>query len=743
MLRAAIHNKAMRNTHEGRTLPTTLIFSSGKVDVMNRSVRVLHVDDEPRFTGLTTTHLQRIDDRYVVETAESVTEGLDRLADGRFDCVVSDYDMPGKNGIDFLEAVRESDPNLPFILFTGKGSEEVASDAISAGVTDYLQKDTATEQFELLANRIENAVSQHRTEHELEQQRIVLETVIENLPAGILVEDESREVLTANTELLELFGDDVSVEEFVGADCAQLARELKDVFVRSEEFLASIEDHLDAREPVIGETFELADGRIVERDYIPYELPSGAANLWMYRDVTDDREQTRLLEGLFEQSLHGISIKEIITDEEGTPVDYEYLHVNDQFEELTGLDGDAIVGRRATEAIDGIEDTGFIETFGEVALGGEPKRFESYSEPLDRHYEISVFSPTDERFITIFSDITERKARQKELEKFKFFVEHTPDFMIILEEDLTVRYQSPISPAVEYEPLVITADDPIQYIHPEDRNATVSGFQQSLDNPDEVVTSEFRAKDAEGTWRWFETRSQNFIGTEPIDGVLVTIREVTERKEKERRLQRQNERLDQFASVVSHDLRNPLNVADGRLDLLAEDCDSEHVAEIEWALDRMDQLIDDVLTLARDGETVGKTDPVALDALVVQCWSNVATGEATLTCETSGEIRADRSRLSQLLENLFRNSVEHNARPVTITVGDLSDGFYIEDDGRGIPAAEREAVFEAGHTSTEDGTGFGLAIVAEIASAHGWEVDVTGSTAGGARFEITGVEQVE
>ena len=150
MLRAAIHNKAMRNTHEGRTLPTTLIFSSGKVDVMNRSVRVLHVDDEPRFTGLTTTHLQRIDDRYVVETAESVTEGLDRLADGRFDCVVSDYDMPGKNGIDFLEAVRESDPNLPFILFTGKGSEEVASRAISAGVTDYLQKAGTPEQFEEL-----------------------------------------------------------------------------------------------------------------------------------------------------------------------------------------------------------------------------------------------------------------------------------------------------------------------------------------------------------------------------------------------------------------------------------------------------------------------------------------------------------------------------------------------------------------------------------------------------------------
>ncbi len=710
---------------------------------MNQSVRVLHVDDEPRFAGLTATHLQRLDDQFEVETATSATEGLELLANRQFDCVVSDYDMPGKSGIEFLEAVRESYPSLPFVLFTGKGSEEVASDAISAGVTDYLQKDTATEQFELLANRIENAVSQSRTEQELEQQRIVLETVIENLPAGILVEDESREVLAANTELLELFGDEGSVEEFVGADCAQLARELKEVFERSEEFLASIEDCLDAREPVIGESFELADGRIVERDYVPYELPSGAANLWVYRDVTDDRKQARLLEGLFEQSFDGIAVHDIVTDENGEPVDYEYVHVNERFEELTGLNADEVVGRQATEVIDGIEETDFVEWYGQVALEGETVQFEQYSEPLDRHYEISAFAPSHGRFITIFSDITERKARQKELEKFKFFVEHTPDFMIILDEDLTVRYQSPISPAVEYDPLVVTAEDPIQYVHPGDQETAIDGFQQALTNPDEVVTTEFRAQDAEGTWRWFETRTQNFIGTDPIDGVLVTIREITNRKEKERQLQRQNERLDEFASVVSHDLRNPLNVANGRLDIVAAECESEHIAEIKWALDRMDHLIDDVLTLARDGETVGETDPVALDTLVTRCWAGVATDDATLTCEAEAEICADRSRLSQLLENLFRNSVEHNPEPVTVTVGELEGGFFVEDDGRGIPEDEREKVFETGYSATDDGTGFGLAIVAEIVSAHGWEIDVTESEAGGARFEITGVGRAE
>jgi PAS domain S-box-containing protein len=231
-------------------------------------------------------------------------------------------------------------------------------------------------------------------------------------------------------------------------------------------------------------------------------------------------------------------------------------------------------------------------------------------------------------------------------------------------------------------------------------------------------------------------------------GKVITFSDVTTRVERQQRLQeqkrsleRQNERLEKFTGVVSHDLRNPLNVANARLGLARNECDSEHLDDVTNALDRMETLIDDLLTLTREGERVDETDAVDLADTVDRCWRTVETADATLVVETDRTIGADRSRVQQLLENLFRNAVEHGGETVRITVGDLDTGFYVTDDGPGIPGDEREQVFDAGYSNEDDGTGLGLNIVQEIAEAHGWDVTVTGSAGGGARFEISGVER--
>ncbi|MFB6311386.1 MAG: ATP-binding protein, partial [Salinirussus sp.] len=234
------------------------------------------------------------------------------------------------------------------------------------------------------------------------------------------------------------------------------------------------------------------------------------------------------------------------------------------------------------------------------------------------------------------------------------------------------------------------------------------------------------------------------LGQSAVGDVLL-FSDVTEREEYRRELERQNERLERFASVVSHDLRNPLSVARSRIDLAAEETESDNLDAAADALDRMETLIEDVLALARQGRSIGTTDAVSLSTLVEEVRDSVPLKEATLTLEGELEFLADEDRVLQLLENLVRNAIDHGGSDVTITIGvnEAGDGFYVADDGPGIPADDRDDVLEMGYTTSESGTGFGLAIVKEIADAHGWQLSVGESADGGARFDIRGVETIE
>jgi len=177
-----------------------------------------------------------------------------------------------------------------------------------------------------------------------------------------------------------------------------------------------------------------------------------------------------------------------------------------------------------------------------------------------------------------------------------------------------------------------------------------------------------------------------------------------DRLDREQELRRQNERLDQFASLVSHDLRNPLTIATGRLELLADECSSPHIDPITDAHDRMDQLIDDVLLFAQMGAETLRCTAVDLTSLATKCWEPLAPAEATLRIDASHTIRADRNRLRQLLENLLKNAVDHGGPGVAVTVGGLADGFYVADDGPGIPPNDREDVLAVGYTSAKNGS---------------------------------------
>lgn len=320
---------------------------------------------------------------------------------------------------------------------------------------------------------------------------------------------------------------------------------------------------------------------------------------------------------------------------------------------------------------------------------------------------------------------------------------HSTNLLTVLDETGIIQYESPaIERIFGFSQEELIGTQVAHYFHPDDREDVLKAFEAITESPTQTVESvEYRHKQADGSWCWVESVGSS-NSTEEGHYVINT-RDITEQKRHERELQRQNERLEDFAQIVSHDLRNPLNVAQGHLELAQDGGGQEHFDAVERAHKRMETLIEDLLGLASSETNVTDMGPVGVVPVVERSWDSVDADDAVLEVETESVIVADESRLAQLFENLFRNAVDHGGDDVAITVGELPDGFYVEDDGFGIPKSEQDVIFDTGYSSADSGTGLGLSIVETIAEAHGWSIDVATSESGGARFEFTGIKNGE
>jgi len=450
-----------------------------------------------------------------------------------------------------------------------------------------------------------------------------------------------------------------------------------------------------------------------------------------------------------------------------------------------GADG-SVEGRHLWDAIPGSVETQFHDEYHRAMATQEPVSFDSYYEPLGTWFDVRAF-PDDDGLSVYLRDVSERRElerRQRESLRaiqrlYAVSSDHdrtfeqkvdailtlgceyldVPNGFLTRIEDGRQRVEAshadhPLLQVGETCPLdeayckrTIERDTLLTVVDASDEGwegdpaYETFGLETYIGGQVEVEGEQY------GTLCFAATtpRGEPFTDTQRTFVELLTrwVSYELERQRAAERLERERNRLDEFASVVSHDLRNPLTTARGRLDLLADDCDSGHIEPVERSLSRMETLVDDLLTLAREGDAVDDPCPVDLVAVATDAWETTDTRRGTLrTAADEFEISADEARLRQLFENLFRNGVEHGGADAAITVGTLSeeDGFYVADDGPGIPEDERDLVFETGYTTTADGTGFGLNIVSDVVDAHGWAIRVVESEAGGARFEITGVE---
>ncbi|GAB7010665.1 hypothetical protein JCM31271_26080 [Halorubrum trueperi] len=475
--------------------------------------------------------LEREAGGWTVETATDASSALERIRSESFDCVVSEYDLPDSDGIELLERTRTVDPDLPFVLHVMDGSEAIASEAISAGVTDYVRRSR----------------------------------------------DSDGD------------GDNDSDGDNDG-DGAALTRAVR----------------------------KAVSGRLSPRT-------NGA-------EGTSASRHARRMETLI-GNLPGIVYR--CRNEPEWPFEF----VKGESRSLTGY--------RAAE----------LES-DEVAWGGD-------------------------------------------------------------------------------------------IVHPDDQDAVWEAVQEAVDRGEGFEVT-YRIRTKHGTTKWVWERGE--IVDPTVDGRAMLegfITDITERKRYERELEQRNGELERFTDIVSHDLRNPLNVARGRVELAQDGCESEHLDRAIAAHDRMEELIDDLLTLAQSGERKTETERIAVSVVAERAWRNVPTRDATLSTSIDRTVEADPGGLTQLFENLVRNAVEHGGDDAAVTVGEVDGGFYVEDDGPGIPEDDREDVFDAGYSTADDGTGFGLVIVEEIAAAHGWNVEAVdgedeggedeGGEGGGARIEVTGV----
>jgi PAS domain S-box-containing protein len=704
-------------------------------------IQILYVEDDPAFADLSVTCLKDESTQFSITTASNPATALERVSNA-IDCIVSDYNMPGMNGIEFLERVRETHPDIPFILFTGRGSEEIASEAISAGVTDYLQKDGGTDQFIILANRITNAVDQRRTEAALGRQCERLDTVANNAPL-ILFAVNSQGILT----LLEgqgLTKLELAPDEVIGQSVFETFANNDDITHAAERALNG--EQVTMEQQIGGAVWETAYNPVLDADGTVQTVIGVAI------DITDRKERQQALEAereRFQKLFKQLSqpVVELAYDDSDPII----KQANTAFENTFGYTTTEIIGeslddlivpddkQREAESInDHVETTGCLE----------PMEVRRQTAEGTREFLLQNAVYDDgERAFAIYTDITEQKKRRRELEILRTAVDkaHVP---VVLtdpqqEDNPMVYVNDAFEATTGYSKAEATGRN-CRFLQGEETDPERVAELRAAIAEEKPATVTLRNYTKDGTMFWNRVKLRPIYDT---DGNVVRYfgsqEDVTERKESRERLERQNERLSEFAGVIAHDLRSPLTVAGSRLELVADEYNSEHLDAAMDAVDRSHTLIDDLLALARDGVKVGDTARVDLAAATKSCWEIIDTADATLSVETGASISADYTRLQQLLENLIRNAVDHGGDDVHITVGSLTDqsGFYIADDGPGVPPNDRDLIFESGYSSNAQGTGFGLAITQAIVHDHGWDIAVTTSQAGGARFEISSVEQ--
>ena len=700
---------------------------------------VLVVDDEPSFSSLVKKYLEMEDERLEVDVVNSPEKAVNLFCD--YDCVVSDYQMPGMDGLELLKKVRkEWESDIPFIMFTGKGREEVAMDALNHGADRYLQKggDPKT-QFHELAHTIIKTSRERFVEKKLEREKKRAKKYFETAQVMMVVIDSEGLVVDANQKACDILG--YPREELVGKDWIEnfvpnryreMARESHKKFLETGE-----KDFLE-QSPVITRG---GDEKIISwhNSVIENEDGEPIASLNSGIDVTQSIEREREIQEkkwMLEGMLNGVT--DMICFQKP---DHTTIKVNRPGTKLLDTNQSEVAGSKCYELVG--KQRPCIDCPVEKAVETkERQRVERYFSEIGKHLEVIATPIMNERGDVEFvveqvRDLTEIKELAKKHRLIKYSVDQASIEVYWLDPEGRIRYANE------------QVRRKLGYSHEELRNMYV--WDVDPEYTEEWRTRNWREMKESGSVT-FESSHQTSDGeTYPVEITshyvkhegrefeLAFAKDITERKEKQQR--------EKFLHrLLRHDIANKSQVIQGYIELIEKNQitqkDREILNKIMKAAEEQKNIINKVRTLRKikkeETKPINIKNPIksAVEENIVQAnQKNIKIKYKERDIEAiAGEL------LREVINNLIQNAIQH-AEPNQIEIKTQETPektkIKIEDDGKGIPKEKKKKIFEKGIKSGENaGSGLGLYLAKEITSSYGGEIECSSSQGEGTEFTI-------
>ncbi|WP_436346079.1 sensor histidine kinase [Natronorubrum sp. FCH18a] len=710
-------------------------------------------------------------------TVVDATSGEDWTRTESVDCVLY-HDGVSSIGI---ETIRSVWPTVPFVYVVGNGADEFGTDVLAElrPADDWVDERRLVADPALVATRLRRTVERAREIEKLRDRAAHFSGLIENASDVVTVLDENGIVRYQSP----------SIREVLGYDQEELVGEYTFDYIHPDDVEDAAEVFSEAatsEEPHTGRAvfrYRHKDGSWVHFEAVGQYLPSDADDaesngreyVVISRDITEIRETTEELHSTRDQL-------QVILD--NTPavvymkdLEQRYLYVNPAFEQLFEQSRDEILGKRSEDIHPDVNVEQINEMDREVLSERESNKYvEDFRIDGKRRVFFNVRAPLFDAdgdpyaIYGIATEITERKERE---ESMQALAEAGPRLLECETMESVGSVAVSVAKSVLNQPItaILVPDERDDVLRPivmtdeatdllgdsttttwgsgiagrvfstGDRHASGDvSTDSTADRSDTPIESEIIVPLGEhGVLFAGSTETREFdehdLEFATILGAM--IQGTIDRVDRERQLQTKNQRLEEFSNVLAHDLRNPLAVAKGYVELARETGNLDHLTDVEEGVERAMSIMDGLLALARTGQGITDFEEGALERLATEAWSSIETRDASLRVETDRPITADLGWLQQLFENAFRNAVEHGGSGVSVRVGAIDGGFYIADDGPGIDPERRDRLLEG--DSADGDVRFGFKIIQDVVDAHGWELSIGESDEGGAKFEIVGV----